>query len=34
MRQALDAAMKGVALEDYAQKHKELKAALETWQNA
>jgi ribulose-bisphosphate carboxylase large chain len=34
MRQALDAALKGVALEDYAEKHKELKAALETWPNA
>jgi len=34
MRQALDAALKGVALEDYAEKHKELKVALETWPNA
>lgn len=34
MRQALDAALKGVALEDYAEKHTELKAALETWPNA
>jgi ribulose-bisphosphate carboxylase large chain len=31
MRQAVDAAMKGVALAEYAVKHKELKAALETW---
>jgi ribulose 1,5-bisphosphate carboxylase large subunit-like protein len=34
MRQALDAALKGVALGDYAEKHKELKVALETWPNA
>jgi ribulose-bisphosphate carboxylase large chain len=34
MRQALDAALKGVTLEDYAEKHKELKAALQTWPNA
>jgi ribulose-bisphosphate carboxylase large chain len=34
MRQALDAALKGAALEDYAKKHRELKAALETWPNA
>jgi ribulose-bisphosphate carboxylase large chain len=34
MRQALDATLKGVALEDYAEKHTELKAALETWPNA
>jgi ribulose-bisphosphate carboxylase large chain len=34
MRQALDAALKGVALEDYAEKYKELKAALQTWPNA
>jgi len=31
MRQAVDAAMKGVALAEYAEMHKELKAALETW---
>jgi ribulose-bisphosphate carboxylase large chain len=34
MRQALDAALKGVSLMDYAKKHEELKAALETWPNA
>jgi ribulose-bisphosphate carboxylase large chain len=34
MRQALDATLKGIALEDYAEKHTELKAALETWPNA
>jgi len=31
MRQAVDAALKDVPLNDYAKKHKELKAALETW---
>jgi ribulose-bisphosphate carboxylase large chain len=31
MRQAVDAAMKEVTLAEYAVKHKELKAALETW---
>jgi ribulose-bisphosphate carboxylase large chain len=31
MRQALDAALKGAGLAHYAEKHKELKAALETW---
>jgi ribulose-bisphosphate carboxylase large chain len=31
MRQAVDAAMQGVSLDAYAKKHKELKAALETW---
>jgi ribulose-bisphosphate carboxylase large chain len=31
MRQAVDAAMRGVSLDTYAMKHKELEAALETW---
>lgn len=31
MRQAVDAAMKDVALAEYAETHKELKVALETW---
>lgn len=31
MRQAVDAAMRGVSLDAYSRKHKELKAALETW---
>lgn len=31
MRQAIDAAMHGVSLDAYSRKHKELKAALETW---
>jgi ribulose-bisphosphate carboxylase large chain len=31
MRQAVDAAMQGVSLDAYAKKHRELKAALETW---
>jgi ribulose-bisphosphate carboxylase large chain len=31
MRQAVDAALKGVTLEDYAKTHNELKAALEQW---
>ena len=35
MRQAVEAAMKGVALPEFAEKHKELRVALETWkQNA
>ncbi len=34
MRQAVDAALKGVTLAEYSRKHKELKAALETWKNA
>lgn len=34
MRQAVDAALKGVNLVEYSRKHKELKAALETWKNA
>jgi len=31
MRQAVDAALKGVTLEEYAETHSELKAALEQW---
>jgi ribulose 1,5-bisphosphate carboxylase large subunit-like protein len=31
MRQAVDAALKETSLEEYAQTHKELQAALETW---
>jgi ribulose-bisphosphate carboxylase large chain len=31
MRHAVDAAMKGISLEDYAKTHVELKGALETW---
>jgi len=31
MRQALDATLEGISLEDYAKKHKELKLALEKW---
>jgi ribulose-bisphosphate carboxylase large chain len=31
MRQAVDAVLEGKTLEEYAQAHKELKAALETW---
>lgn len=31
MRQAVDAAMQGISLEEYAKAHKELKAALELW---
>lgn len=31
MRQAVDAAMQGIRLEEYARAHKELKAALELW---
>lgn len=31
MRQAVDAAIKGIALEKYAKTHKELKMALQTW---
>lgn len=31
MRQAVDAVLEGKTLEDYAQAHKELQAALETW---
>lgn len=31
MRQAVDAAMQGIRLEEYAKAHKELKAALELW---
>ncbi|MGB9841995.1 MAG: RuBisCO large subunit C-terminal-like domain-containing protein, partial [Candidatus Bathyarchaeales archaeon] len=31
MRQAVDAAMQHVKLEEYAKAHKELKAALELW---
>jgi ribulose-bisphosphate carboxylase large chain len=35
MRQAVDAAMRGISLSDYAKKHEELKVALEIWgQNA
>lgn len=30
-RQAVDAAMKGVSLREYAEKHKELKAAIDVW---
>jgi ribulose-bisphosphate carboxylase large chain len=33
MRQAVEAALEDVTLEDFAKKHGELKAALETWQN-
>jgi ribulose-bisphosphate carboxylase large chain len=32
MRQAVDAAMKNVALEEYAKTHRELGLALETWE--
>lgn len=31
MRQAVDAVMRGISLEEYAKAHKELKAALELW---
>ncbi|MCJ7793681.1 type III ribulose-bisphosphate carboxylase, partial [Candidatus Bathyarchaeota archaeon] len=31
MRQAVDATLKGLSLEEYAKKHKELKTALELW---
>jgi ribulose 1,5-bisphosphate carboxylase large subunit-like protein len=31
MRQAVDAALKGVTLEEHAKTHIELKAALEQW---
>jgi ribulose-bisphosphate carboxylase large chain len=31
MRQAVDAALKGISLEEYAKTHKELQLALETW---
>jgi ribulose 1,5-bisphosphate carboxylase large subunit-like protein len=31
MRQAVDAALKHVALEKYAKDHEELKIALQTW---
>jgi ribulose-bisphosphate carboxylase large chain len=31
MRQAVDASLKGISLEEYAKTHKELKAALEQW---
>jgi ribulose 1,5-bisphosphate carboxylase large subunit-like protein len=31
MRQAVDAALKGVTLEEYAKTHGELKVALEKW---
>jgi ribulose-bisphosphate carboxylase large chain len=34
MRQAVDAALKGVTLVEYSRRHEELKAALETWKNA
>jgi ribulose-bisphosphate carboxylase large chain len=34
MRQAVEATLKGVTLKEYARKHKELKAALETWKSA
>ncbi len=34
MRQAVEATLKGMTLKEFAKKHKELKAALETWQNA
>ncbi len=33
MRQAVDAAMKGIALDEYAKTKKELKIALETWKS-
>jgi ribulose-bisphosphate carboxylase large chain len=33
MRQAVDAALKGKTLEDYAETHKELKTALELWKD-
>jgi ribulose-bisphosphate carboxylase large chain len=33
MRQAVDAALEGKALEEYAETHKELKTALELWKN-
>jgi len=31
VRQALEAVMKGVPLEEYAEKHRELKSAIEQW---
>jgi ribulose-bisphosphate carboxylase large chain len=34
MRQAVEATLKGITLKGFAKKHKELKVALETWQNA
>ena len=32
MRQAVDATMQGVSLKEYAEAHKELRAALEIWE--
>jgi ribulose 1,5-bisphosphate carboxylase large subunit-like protein len=34
MRQAVDATLQGMSLDKYAEKHKELKGALETWHGA
>ena len=34
MRQAVDATLQGMSLDKYAEKHKELKGALETWRGA
>jgi ribulose-bisphosphate carboxylase large chain len=34
MRQAVDATLQGIPLDKYAEKHRDLKAALETWPNA
>ncbi len=34
MRQAVDATMHGLSLDAYAEKHKELEVALETWGQA
>jgi ribulose 1,5-bisphosphate carboxylase large subunit-like protein len=31
MRQALDAALGGISLEEYSKEHKELKTAIEQW---
>ena len=31
VRQAIEAALKGIPLEEYAEQHKELKRALEKW---
>lgn len=33
MRQAVDASMKGVSLQEYAESHEELKKSLETWRS-
>ena len=34
MRQAIDATLQGIPLDEYAEKHRELKRALETWPSA